>query len=140
MRAVEVVEPTGAETMAVLRLGDQEIIGRFDPDEHATDGRDGDARHRHGACLPVRPDDPTPDLTKRPESSALSFATYPSLADRVVLVTGGASGIGADMVRAFAANGASVAFRRYPARRPARRSSRELAARRRTRRCSCAAT
>ncbi|MDB5506907.1 MAG: transporter related protein [Devosia sp.] len=29
---VEVVEPTGAETMAVMRLGDQEITGRFDPD------------------------------------------------------------------------------------------------------------
>ncbi|TPN50803.1 SDR family oxidoreductase [Mesorhizobium sp. B1-1-7] len=43
-------------------------------------------------------------------SSALSFAIYPSLADRVVLITGGASGIGADTVRAFAANGARVAF------------------------------
>ena len=40
----------------------------------------------------------------------MSFATYPSLADRVVLITGGASGIGADTVRAFAANGARVAF------------------------------
>jgi multiple sugar transport system ATP-binding protein len=29
---VEVVEPTGAETHAVLRLGEQEIVGRFDPD------------------------------------------------------------------------------------------------------------
>jgi multiple sugar transport system ATP-binding protein len=29
---VEVVEPTGAETMAVLRLGEREIVGRFDPD------------------------------------------------------------------------------------------------------------
>ena len=43
-------------------------------------------------------------------SSALSFATYPSLTERVVLITGGASGIGADTVRAFAANGARVAF------------------------------
>jgi NAD(P)-dependent dehydrogenase (short-subunit alcohol dehydrogenase family) len=40
----------------------------------------------------------------------LSFATYPSLTDRVVLITGGASGIGADMVRAFAANQARVAL------------------------------
>jgi D-xylose 1-dehydrogenase len=37
------------------------------------------------------------------------FANYPSLAGRTVLVTGGASGIGADMVRAFTANGARVA-------------------------------
>jgi multiple sugar transport system ATP-binding protein len=29
---VEVVEPTGAETHAILRLGEQEIVGRFDPD------------------------------------------------------------------------------------------------------------
>jgi multiple sugar transport system ATP-binding protein len=29
---VELVEPTGAETMAVLRLGAKEITGRFDPD------------------------------------------------------------------------------------------------------------
>lgn len=40
----------------------------------------------------------------------MSFATYPSLTDRVVLITGGASGIGADTVRAFAANGSRVAL------------------------------
>ena len=40
----------------------------------------------------------------------MSFAIYPSLTERVVLITGGASGIGADTVRAFAANGARVAF------------------------------
>jgi NAD(P)-dependent dehydrogenase (short-subunit alcohol dehydrogenase family) len=38
------------------------------------------------------------------------FATYPSLEGRVVFVTGGASGIGADVVRAFQGNGAKVAF------------------------------
>ncbi|MDE2199177.1 MAG: SDR family oxidoreductase [Rhodospirillales bacterium] len=36
--------------------------------------------------------------------------TYRSLAGSRVLITGGASGIGADMVRAFAAQGARVAF------------------------------
>ena len=40
----------------------------------------------------------------------MSFATYPSLAERVVLITGGASGIGAEMVRQFAHNGARAAF------------------------------
>jgi NAD(P)-dependent dehydrogenase (short-subunit alcohol dehydrogenase family) len=38
------------------------------------------------------------------------FATYPSLRDRTVLITGGASGIGALTVEAFAAQGARVAF------------------------------
>jgi NAD(P)-dependent dehydrogenase (short-subunit alcohol dehydrogenase family) len=40
----------------------------------------------------------------------LTFAVYPSLAGRVVFVSGGASGIGADIVRAFARNRARVAF------------------------------
>jgi len=40
----------------------------------------------------------------------MTFAHYPSLSGRVVLVTGGASGIGADIVRAFAGSGAKVAF------------------------------
>ena len=38
------------------------------------------------------------------------FATYPSLRDRGVIVTGGASGIGAAIVEGFAAQGAKVGF------------------------------
>jgi D-xylose 1-dehydrogenase len=38
------------------------------------------------------------------------FATYPSLRDVVLLVSGGASGIGADIVRAAHGQGAKVAF------------------------------
>ena len=38
------------------------------------------------------------------------FATYPSLKGRTVFITGGASGIGATFVQAFADQGAKVAF------------------------------
>ncbi|OUD09328.1 3-oxoacyl-ACP reductase [Marivivens niveibacter] len=40
----------------------------------------------------------------------MNFANYPSLKDKVVYITGGASGIGAEMVRAFAQQGARVGF------------------------------
>ena len=40
----------------------------------------------------------------------MNHATYPSLRGRVVFISGGSSGIGAELVRAFAAQGARVAF------------------------------
>ncbi len=40
----------------------------------------------------------------------MAYASYPSLANRLVFVSGGSSGIGAELVRAFAAQGARVAF------------------------------
>lgn len=39
-----------------------------------------------------------------------TFARYPSLSGKTVFVTGGASGIGAEIVKAFAAQGAKVGF------------------------------
>jgi NAD(P)-dependent dehydrogenase (short-subunit alcohol dehydrogenase family) len=42
--------------------------------------------------------------------SAGQFATYPSLKDMPVIVSGGASGIGEGIVRAFAAQGSKVGF------------------------------
>lgn len=41
---------------------------------------------------------------------AAAYASYPSLRDRAVVVTGGASGIGASIVAHFAGQGARVAF------------------------------
>ena len=39
-----------------------------------------------------------------------AYARYPSLRDRVVFISGGSSGIGAELVRAFAQQGSRVAF------------------------------
>jgi D-xylose 1-dehydrogenase len=43
-------------------------------------------------------------------SGRARYASYPSLVDRVVLITGGASGIGASFVEHFVAQGARVGF------------------------------
>jgi len=40
----------------------------------------------------------------------MSFARYPSLNETVVFITGGASGIGEEMVRAFADQGSRIGF------------------------------
>jgi NAD(P)-dependent dehydrogenase (short-subunit alcohol dehydrogenase family) len=46
----------------------------------------------------------------RGETVTRNYATYPSLADRTVFVTGGADGIGAAIVEEFARQGSKVAF------------------------------
>jgi D-xylose 1-dehydrogenase len=43
-------------------------------------------------------------------SAQEGFATYPSLRDRLVLITGGATGIGASVVEHFASQGSQVVF------------------------------
>lgn len=43
-------------------------------------------------------------------ATSSNFAIYPSLKDKVVLVTGGASGIGAEIVKAFDAQGSKIGY------------------------------
>jgi NAD(P)-dependent dehydrogenase (short-subunit alcohol dehydrogenase family) len=54
----------------------------------------------------------TPNKPQPQSGSQLAnqFATYPSLRDRAVLITGGATGIGESLVRHFAHQGSRVAF------------------------------
>ena len=68
-----------------------------------------------GRCFRARRLDAARGLidTKSPMergSRIMSFAVYPSLKGAVVFVTGGASGIGEEIVRAFAAQGSKVGF------------------------------
>ena len=49
-------------------------------------------------------------MTSSHQTADAFFATYPSLVDRPVLVTGGATGIGASLVEHFVAQGAKVGF------------------------------
>ena len=67
-------------------------------------------------------------------------ASYPDLKDKTVLVTGGASGIGAALVEAFAAQGARVGFLDIDERQGPRRSPPASAAARRASRPSTCAT
>ncbi len=52
---------------------------------------------------------PTTPPTTASTSNTL-FASYPSLKGRLVFISGGSSGIGAEIVKAFAAQGAQLAF------------------------------
>ena len=99
---VDMIEPTGAETIVLLRLGGVPALARVAADIRPPPGAARAIRARHPRHLPVRPEDGTPHR--------MTETIYAGLADRVVLITGGASGIGAAFVRAFAAQRARVAF------------------------------
>jgi NAD(P)-dependent dehydrogenase (short-subunit alcohol dehydrogenase family) len=49
-------------------------------------------------------------MTDRDATTPDAYASYPSLVDRTVLITGGADGIGAALVEQFTAQGSEVAF------------------------------
>ncbi len=49
-------------------------------------------------------------MTDSTATPTAGYASYPSLVDRTVLITGGADGIGAAMVEQFTAQGSKVAF------------------------------
>ena len=92
-------------------------------------------RPRRDAARQPRPRPPPPlrrpDRPAHREGLTAMPTTYPDLKDKVVLITGGAAGIGASMVEAFAAQGARVGFLdidtrpRRGARRPPRRRRRQ---------------
>src|SRR6478735_1653835 len=56
------------------------------------------------------PEPPTSLRNKRDPAMTDQPAAYASLRNKSVLITGGATGIGADIVRSFARQGAKVAF------------------------------
>ena len=49
-------------------------------------------------------------MTEHATTPSPTYASYPSLVDRTVLITGGADGIGAALVEQFTAQGSKVAF------------------------------
>jgi len=64
--------------------------------------------------MPAHPSDvpqkPAQSVPQSVQKTANQFASYPSLRDRAVLITGGATGIGESLVHHFARHGCRVAF------------------------------
>jgi NAD(P)-dependent dehydrogenase (short-subunit alcohol dehydrogenase family) len=83
----------------IVRLPRRHESGTLSPEARSGEPR---SRHIRQGADNFRESDGSVD--------AMAFTRYDSLKGRTVVVTGGASGIGAAFVRAFAANGASVAF------------------------------
>jgi multiple sugar transport system ATP-binding protein len=76
---VEVIEPTGAETMIVMRLGGREVVARR-PEPSAVCRRGRAVPRRYAQCLPVRSAHRALDRMRGLASG------YPSLAGGVVLI------------------------------------------------------
>ena len=89
------VEPVSNMNNGVNRMDDTPGTRRVDP---AARGNVGGSDGIHAGTLPAMTDAPYEQVR------------YRSLEGRGVLISGGASGIGAEMVRAFAAQGARVVF------------------------------
>ena len=70
----------------------------------------GHSPHRKGLHIPGQEDMLTADRATEETKMTPKFANYPSLRGKTVFVTGGASGIGAEIVTAFANQGAKVGF------------------------------
>ena len=81
--------------------------------QFATLEEPGEDEHPIVVSIAPPPDAIVDEVVRQTEgahSMSGEFAVYPSLRDRVVFITGGASGIGAEHVTQFAAQGAKVAF------------------------------
>jgi uncharacterized membrane protein HdeD (DUF308 family) len=65
---VEVVEPTGAETMVIVRIGSREVIACFEPDAAPSGWRNSDARCRYGQGVSIRSGDGNLDIGRGVES------------------------------------------------------------------------
>ena len=106
----------GSKELIGTRMAERK--GHFMPpalldSQFATLEEPGEDEHPIVVSIALPPDAIVDEVVRQAEgahSMSGAFAVYPSLRDRVVFITGGASGIGAEHVTQFAAQGAKVAF------------------------------